>query len=197
MSVHSKRNMKEVILNDGKGGIPRIRAKTERASETSATTESQKRGARVLRDRRRITDQKTSRGKPPRGGKNGKSQKKILGSIQNLEEYVRPDWWRGIFNSLYLKTDGDVADDDNPTQQELDLFTNILRLDIDDRILDLCCGQGRHSLELARRGFKNVEGLDCSHYLVQKAKTRAKKEYLHARFREGDARRLPHPPDTF
>ena len=25
-------------------------------------------------------------------------------------------------------------------------------------ILDLCCGQGRHCLELARRGFKNVHG---------------------------------------
>ena len=37
-------------------------------------------------------------------------------------------------------------------------------------ILDLACGQGRHSLELARRGFKNVNGLDRSHFLIRKAK---------------------------
>jgi len=61
----------------------------------------------------------------------------------------------------------------------------------------LCCGQGRHSLELARRNFKNIEGLDRSHYLIQKAKARAKKEDMNIKFREGDARKIPSPSDTF
>ena len=52
-------------------------------------------------------------------------------------------------------------------------------------------------LELTRRGFRNVEGLDRSHYLIQKAKAQAKKESLNIRFREGDARKLQYPPDTF
>ncbi|MEM2958450.1 MAG: methyltransferase domain-containing protein [Candidatus Jordarchaeaceae archaeon] len=135
--------------------------------------------------------------KPPSRGKNGKSQLKVLGPIDDLEQYVPPDWWRRIFNSLYLKTDGDVVDDQKITREEVDLFSSILNLQPDDRILDCCCGQGRHSLELARRGFKNVEGLDRSHYLIQKAKTQAKKEGLNVRFREGDARKLPYAPDTF
>lgn len=42
-----------------------------------------------------------------------------------------------------------------------------------------------------------MDGLDRSHYLIQKAKTQAKKEGLSLRFREGDARRLHYPPDTF
>jgi D-alanine-D-alanine ligase len=42
-----------------------------------------------------------------------------------------------------------------------------------------------------------VEGLDRSHYLIQKAKAQAKKEGLSIRFREGDARRLHYLPDTF
>ncbi len=46
-------------------------------------------------------------------------------------------------------------------------------------------------------GFKNVEGLDRSHYLIQRAKAQAKKEGVSLKFREGDARRLPYPPDTF
>ncbi len=140
---------------------------------------------------------KTSADKPPHSGKNGKGRRKVLGPVSNLEVHVRPDWWRRIFSSLYLKTDADVVEDQNITRQEVDLFSEILKLSPEDKILDLCCGQGRHSLELTRRGFKDVEGLDRSHYLVQKAKASAKKEGLNVKFREGDARKLSSPPDTF
>lgn len=122
---------------------------------------------------------------------------RCLGPVSNLEEYVQPDWWRRIFNSIYLKTDADVVDDYQITKAEVDLFSEILRLSPEDKTLDLCCGQGRHLLELARRGFQNVEGLDRSHYLIQKAKSQARKEGLNIKFREGDARKLPYPPDIF
>lgn len=133
--------------------------------------------------------------KPPHHYK--KVRSRILGPVVNLEEHVNPDWWKTIFNSIYLMTDSDVIDDENITEQEIDLFSEILKLSPEDSILDLCCGQGRHSLELARRGFKCIEGLDRSHYLIQKAKARAKKEGLDVKFREGDARKLPYPPDNF
>jgi D-alanine-D-alanine ligase len=141
-------------------------------------------------------NEKKSNGKPPHRGKNGK-QRKILGPVVNLEEHVRPDWWRAIFTPLYLKTDGDIVDDQNITREEIDLFTDILSLSPEDRILDLCCGQGRHSIDLSRRGFRSVEGVDRSHYLIQRAKFNAKKDGLKVRFREGDARKLPFTPDSF
>lgn len=125
-----------------------------------------------------------------------KPKRRALGPVPNLEQHVHPDWWRSIFNSLYLKTDGDVVDDQNITREEISFFSRSLSLTGEDRILDLCCGQGRHSLEMARRGFQ-VEGLDRSHYLIQKAKADARKEGLKVRFREGDARKLPYPADTF
>ncbi|HEY4696232.1 MAG TPA: methyltransferase domain-containing protein, partial [Candidatus Hydromicrobium sp.] len=130
---------------------------------------------------------------PPQKSINSNSYKKTIGPISNLEEYLKPDWWKNIFNSTYLKTDGDVVDDKQITRKEVDLFIKILNLSPEDKILDLCCGQGRHCIELANRGFKNVEGLDRSHYLIQ----RAKKESLMIKFREGDARKLPYSPDTF
>src|SRR4030042_1894491 len=129
----------------------------------------------------------------PRNG----TAKKSFGPVNNLEEYVRPDWWNKIFNSVYLKTDADVVEDQTITIKEVDLFSQIVNLSPYDRILDLSCGQGRHSLELARRGFKNVEGLDRSRYLIQRAKMRAKRECLCVKFREGEARMLPYKPDTF
>jgi len=133
----------------------------------------------------------------PHRREKGPAATKWLGPVIDLEEHVQPDWWRRIFNSIYLKTDADVVDDQHITRKEVDLFSEILRLSPEDKILDLCCGQGRHSLELARRGFQNVEGLDRSHYLVQKAKVGAKREGLNVRYREGDARKIPYSPDSF
>lgn len=135
--------------------------------------------------------------KPPQRIKNGKDRKKVLGPVSDLEAHVRSDWWNRIFNYLYLMTDADVLDDVSITSREIDIFLNILKLSPEDRILDLCCGQGRHSLELARRNFQNVEGLDRSHYLIQKAKARAKRDEVNIRFREGDARKIPYVPDIF
>ena len=141
------------------------------------------------------TPKETSREKNGNGKKFG--QLRCLGPVPNLEEHVHPDWWKNIFNSFYLKTDADVVDDDNMTRQEIDMFVKILNLSPEDKVLDLCCGQGRHSLELAQRGLKFVEGIDRSHYLIQKARQTAKKDNIEVKFREGDARKLPYSPDTF
>jgi len=135
--------------------------------------------------------------KPPQKPKSTSAGPKSLGPVHDLEAHVHPEWWRQIFNAIYLKTDGDVVDDPQLTAKEVDIFSGVLGLKPEDRILDLCCGQGRDCLELARRGFTNVQGLDRSHYLIQKAKTQARKETLNVKFREGDARKLPYPPDTF
>ncbi|MFH1734643.1 MAG: methyltransferase domain-containing protein [bacterium] len=142
-------------------------------------------------------NKKLSANKNPRNPKIGTTPGRALGPVPDLETYVHPDWWRRIFNSMYLKTDGDVVEDKNITKAEVDLFLEILKPQEDDRILDLCCGQGRHSLEFYHRGFKFVEGVDRSHYLIQKARAQARKEDINIRWREGDARKLPFAPDTF
>jgi D-alanine-D-alanine ligase len=129
--------------------------------------------------------------------KNGKNGHAILGPVDNLETYLRPDWWRRIFNSMYLKTDADIVDDKQITKNEVELFTSILKIPKESAILDLACGQGRHSIELAQQGFTNVTGLDRSHYLIRKAKSAVQSERLKISFKEGDARKLPFPPDTF
>ena len=122
---------------------------------------------------------------------------RCLGPVENLEEQVKSDWWRYIFNSYYLKTDGDVVDDEDITEEEVSLISRVLDLNPDEKILDLCCGQGRHSISLARSGFKNIEGLDRSRYLIQRAKREATRYGLGIKFREGDAKKLPYKPDTF
>src|SRR5690242_14926706 len=85
---------------------------------------------------------------------------RTLGPVSDLERHLPSDWWRTLFNSLYLETDGDVIENDRNTADEVDLLICSIGLERNDRILDLCCGQGRHSLELASRSFPNVTGLE-------------------------------------
>ena len=113
---------------------------------------------------------------------------RTLGPVSDLERHLPSDWWQTLFNSLYLKTDGDVVENAANTKTDIDLVLKSVGLEPNDHVLDLCCGQGRHSLELARRGFRHVTGVDRSRYLVRLARTRARKEGLNAAFREGDAR---------
>ncbi len=129
--------------------------------------------------------------KPTEGGP------RTLGPISDLERHLPPDWWRNLFNSLYLKTDGDVVEDDRNTAREVDLLISAVGLEPNDRILDLCCGQGRHSLELARRGFRQLIGLDRSRFLIRLARKRAKGLGLSVSFHEGDARKAKLAPGTF
>jgi D-alanine-D-alanine ligase len=126
-----------------------------------------------------------------------RQQFNCFGPVENLEAYLQPDWWKRIFNSLYLKTDADVVDDQSITCKEVSFFKQILHIQQDHRILDLACGQGRHSLELSREGCRNVVGLDRSHYLINRAKAQAQAERLHVSFKEGDARKLPFQDHTF
>ena len=83
----------------------------------------------------------------------------VLGPVEDLESYVKADWWKEIFNANYLRTDGDVVNDENVTYNETDIFISFLNSSKEDYILDLCCGQGRHTFELAKRGYQNLFGL--------------------------------------
>ncbi|MBU2515160.1 methyltransferase domain-containing protein [bacterium] len=120
-----------------------------------------------------------------------------IGPVENLESYVKSDWWREIFNANYLRTDGDVVEDENITKTEIDLLLSILSPTKESKILDVCCGQGRHLLELAKRGFSDMVGLDRSHYLITRARAINKNERFKIAFKEGDARKLSFPVDTF
>jgi D-alanine-D-alanine ligase len=122
---------------------------------------------------------------------------RTLGPVSELERHLPSEWWRDLFRSLYLKTDGDVVDSAANTAREVDLLVRAAGLEPNDRILDLCCGQGRHCLELARRGFRSVTGLDRSRYLVRLARKRARQEGYAVTFHEGDARRFRLPEASF
>ena len=137
-----------------------------------------------VRDSKHDTNHKKQYGSTPVG------KTRTFGPVPDLERHLPEEWWRTLFNSVYLKTDGDVVENDENTANEVDQLIRIAGLEPNDRILDLCCGQGRHSLELANRGFRHVVGVDRSRYLIRLARKRAKEKSLNVSFHEGDARRF-------
>jgi D-alanine-D-alanine ligase len=133
---------------------------------------------------------------PPRPARPAARRPRTLGPVADLEHHLPGEWWRELFDSLYLRTDGDVVENDINTIAEVDLLVQSTGIGPGDRLLDLCCGQGRHAIELARRGFKHITGMDRSRYLVRLARRRAKKLGLEIAFREGDARKLRVPDSS-
>ncbi|CZT48384.1 uncharacterized protein RSE6_09069 [Rhynchosporium secalis] len=132
-----------------------------------------------------------------------------LGHVESLFPHVKGDWWKDAFNEMYLRTDGDVVEDPAITEAECNemlsieavsqLFNTGTAGGRSLRVLDLCCGQGRHSVYFAEK-YPNIEfhGLDSSAYLIEIARLRAKEaQCKNVSFDVGDARHIPSEDDTF
>lgn len=81
--------------------------------------------------------------------------------------------------------------DDEETAEEIEFVHRVLDLEEGAIVLDLCCGQGRHSVALANMGY-SIVGLDSSRSLLELVE----KEKLHEGesklwLIEGDMRNIP------
>jgi len=79
--------------------------------------------------------------------------------------------------------------------EEVTKIIKLLNIQPGSSILDLCCGIGRHSLELARRGYQ-VTGVDRTKGYLDKARKQSKEEGLNIEFVQEDMR-LFSRPDAF
>ena len=104
---------------------------------------------------------------------------------------VDPDWWQTLFDEVYLITDARTVGDADITRREIEIYSRLLPLWTDARILDLCGGQGRHALEFCRRGFNRCTLVDYSRPLLVVGRQTAYREDLPVNFIQADARRLP------
>lgn len=97
---------------------------------------------------------------------------------------VPPDWYRSGFPPETARMPW--AD---RTEAEVDRAVAMLRPEGTERVLDLACGIGRHSLELRRRGFE-VVGVDISAELLEMAERDASDQSLDVSFVQADLRAL-------
>jgi SAM-dependent methyltransferase len=81
------------------------------------------------------------------------------------------EWWETFFDDVWLEGGFGSAGAEAPVE-EVDYLWRQLKLRPGSRLADICCGIGRHSSPLARRGVE-VTGVDfCPEYL-ERAETAA------------------------
>lgn len=93
-----------------------------------------------------------------------------------------PNWYKYGW-SLDIKNQSWVED----TENQVDFIIKTLRLTGKERILDLACGYGRHSLSFAKKGFP-VVGVDITKDYIEDAIKMAKENSLVAEFIQSDIR---------
>jgi len=101
-----------------------------------------------------------------------------------LQKEIPQDWYATAFDGM----SAEMAWTER-TAPEIDRALTMLRPQGGERILDLACGTGRHSLELVRRGF-SVVGVEIGSELVEIARRDAEEQGLEAKFVQGDLRKL-------
>jgi D-alanine-D-alanine ligase len=110
---------------------------------------------------------------------------------------IDPEWWKDLFDEVYLTTDARSVCDEEITRREIDLVLELIPVSPEQEILDLCGGHGRHSRELYRRGFRNCTVIDYSQFLIERGRAEADRSGMPITFLQGDARRTGLPPEHF
>ena len=102
---------------------------------------------------------------------------------------VSSDWYKDYFGQAWL----DLATTQFPPERTLaqvDFVVKAAELSSGAAVLDLCCGHGRHSIELAQRGYR-VVGLDISEPSLDLARAAAGEAGVEIEFIQGDMRVIP------
>jgi SAM-dependent methyltransferase len=100
---------------------------------------------------------------------------------------MNTNWYENWFGNEYLTVY--AHRDEDEAQQLVQLVLTYINLDSNSKILDLCCGQGRHARLFAQEGFE-VYGFDLSRKLLQVAKYKNDKSEK-TFFVQADMRFLP------
>lgn len=94
-------------------------------------------------------------------------------------------WYEELFNNYSKSYDNESFT--KGTLTECDFIENEIKHNKSIKILDVGCGTGRHSIELAKRGY-TVTGIDLSDDQLNRAREKAKQENVDITFLKRDAR---------
>ena len=102
---------------------------------------------------------------------------------------MKKPWYTKFFDETYLTYFTGKLDPEL-TNCEVDFMVDKLGLAAGRSILDLCCGHGRHAIELAQRGYA-VTGQDLSKAFLAKARKEAAACGVAVRWVHSDMRQIP------
>lgn len=101
-----------------------------------------------------------------------------------------PEWYEELFQDYASSYEKECFT--QGTLGEVNFIEQEINKDKQCRIIDIGCGTGRHSIELAKRGY-TVTGVDLSAAMLAKAEENAKKAGVKVTFLRQDARSLDLP----
>jgi SAM-dependent methyltransferase len=101
--------------------------------------------------------------------------------MSNNDWHQDDTFWQTMASQMFSEDRWESA------AEEVELIIAMLDLHPQAKVLDMGCGPGRHSLELARRGF-SVTGVDRTILYLDQANQKAKQEGLKVEFVQGDMR---------
>ena len=97
-------------------------------------------------------------------------------------------WYESLFENYARKYDQECFV--QGTAGECDFIEQEIGRDTSRRIIDIGCGTGRHSIELASRGY-HLTGVDLSESQLARAREKAEAAGVTIDFQQQDARNLP------
>jgi SAM-dependent methyltransferase len=102
----------------------------------------------------------------------------------------RGKWYVDFFREGFYHHSWGPAERFQRAEQEVDFIVEALELPAGAAVLDLCCGEGRHTVALARRGYR-MSGLDLSAFHLRLARKAAKETGVSVRWKRADMRDIP------
>jgi SAM-dependent methyltransferase len=112
----------------------------------------------------------------------------VTGTGPGQRAETGPEWFRKFFGEDYLRAYGRRNRLEAPA--EVDFIATILGLAPGRTVLDLCCGEGRHAVPLAQRGYRMI-GLDLSVPLLAAARRSAAGAGTRVDWVRADSRSIP------
>lgn len=102
---------------------------------------------------------------------------------------ARGKWYVDVFRDGFYQRWA-LDDRFDRAEGEADFIVEALDLPAGAAILDLCCGEGRHTVALARRGYR-MTGLDLSGVQLRRARATAREAGAEIRWHRADMRDIP------
>lgn len=100
------------------------------------------------------------------------------------------DFFRDDYQRYWLVGEGAAQTTPERTERQVAFIDETLALPSGASILDLCCGDGRHAVHMAQRGYR-VTGLDFSAQPLRLARRAAAKAGVDIEWLRADMRRIP------
>lgn len=94
-------------------------------------------------------------------------RKEVFTQMGDSKQHNNDPWYVKSFQSDYLRIYSHRTDE--AAKMEIEAITALLSMTPKRKVLDLCCGNGRHSRQLDAKGFK-VTGIDLSTVLLEEAR---------------------------